>query len=262
LLLSCVATAGALAAVASTRNIGELSNTPTGCDSTTWIQSSSHAGSTYVVPAGTWVIDRWTIDNFETGSASLLALRPVGGGYRVVGVSHTESISNPGVFSFATSLPVRNGDVIGFWVNVRISCAATTPNVDDVVQMQPYGTAKPAVGTLIASGSLTAVPGFRLDVVAHLSTPGDESGRHIAYCLPMPVARADGTTGTFVDLVAGQPAADPRYAGAVTASYGQGYGLTCDNLAARGYTDAGYDVDGSGGANSAPALTVYEYFTK
>jgi hypothetical protein len=48
-----------------------------------------------------------------------------------------------------------------------------------------------------------------------------------AYCMPQPVMRTDGTMGTFVDLVAGQPAHDLRYAGAVPAVYLAGVGLTC-----------------------------------
>lgn len=48
------------------------------------------------------------------------------------------------------------------------------------------------------------------------------------YCMPQPVLRSDGTTGAFVDLVSGQPAWDPRYAGAVLAALVAGVGLTCD----------------------------------
>ena len=45
--------------------------------------------------------------------------------------------------------------------------------------------------------------------------------------MPQPVLRTDGTLGTFVDLLAAQPAHDPRYAGAVPAVYLTGVGLTC-----------------------------------
>jgi hypothetical protein len=85
---------------------------------------------------------------------------------------------------------------------------------------------------------------------------------HGAYCAAAPVPRADGTTGTFLDLQDGQPATDPAYAGASRASYGGGYGLTCDNLQGLGYTDAGYKVDGNGTHTGNPAWDVYEYFTK
>jgi TolB protein len=48
------------------------------------------------------------------------------------------------------------------------------------------------------------------------------------YCMPEPVMRADGTMGTFVDLVGGQPDTDPRYRGAVPAALVANIGLTCD----------------------------------
>jgi hypothetical protein len=81
------------------------------------------------------------------------------------------------------------------------------------------------------------------------------------YCAAQPTLRADGTVGLFLDLEDGQPNTDPRYAGATRAFYGQSYGLTCDNLPARGYTDAGYKVDGRG-VHTGTANDVYEYFAK
>lgn len=85
-------------------------------------------------------------------------------------------------------------------------------------------------------------------------TPGE-------YCTPQPVKRADGTYGRFVDLVQGQNLTDPTYAGATPAYYGQGYGLTCDSLLARGFTDAGYKVDLLGHHNGN-SNEIYEYYTK
>ena len=38
------------------------------------------------------------------------------------------------------------------------------------------------------------------------------------YCMPHPVARADGTTGIAVDLLRGQPTEDPTYTGATPAN--------------------------------------------
>jgi hypothetical protein len=39
------------------------------------------------------------------------------------------------------------------------------------------------------------------------------------YCMPSSILRPDGTYGRFVDLVAGQPNSDPRYAGALPAPF-------------------------------------------
>ena len=48
----------------------------------------------------------------------------------------------------------------------------------------------------------------------------------------------------------------------VPAAFGQGYGLTCDNLAGLGYKDSGYKVDGSGTIDTAaPQFNIYEYWT-
>jgi len=41
---------------------------------------------------------------------------------------------------------------------------------------------------------------------------------------PSPILRPDGTSGRFVDLVAGQPNNDPRYAGALPAPFDLGHG--------------------------------------
>jgi hypothetical protein len=267
-LLPCVAAGGALAAVASSRNIGQLSTTPTSCAGAgpqDWIQISNHSDVTYAAPSGSWLIDSWSAySNLSgpAGSGSLLVVRPVGGGYKVVDESATESIPGTGESTFSSSLHAEGGDLIGFWVKVDFDCIAETPNLDDVIGFGSVGSGKPPVGTVIPSGSLSSFAGLRLNVRAHLSTPEGKAAKREAYCMPAPVLRADGTTGTFVDLEAGQPASDARYAGAVPAGFGQGYGLTCDNLAARGYTDAGHTVDGTGSVNPAAALNVYEYFTK
>lgn len=57
----------------------------------------------------------------------------------------------------------------------------------------------------------------------------------------------DGTPlapGTFVDLLAGQPDADPHFAGATPAYYYEGVGISCDVLP--GYAATGERV-GYGG---------------
>jgi hypothetical protein len=94
-------------------------------------------------------------------------------------------------------------------------------------------------------------------VVNSTPTPGPRG----AYCTAAPVLRADGTRGQFVDLAAGQNVSDPAFAGATAAWYGQGYGLTCDNLPGLAYKDAGYKVDGDG-VHTGTADDIYEFFTK
>jgi subtilisin-like proprotein convertase family protein len=63
------------------------------------------------------------------------------------------------------------------------------------------------------------------------------------------------TTGTFVNLVLGQPTNDPKYAGAVPANYLQGKGITCDST-------AGYTATGTFAGPLGPGNGPYPYFTK
>jgi hypothetical protein len=53
--------------------------------------------------------------------------------------------------------------------------------------------------------------------------------RVMAYCMPKPVLRPDGTTGTLVYLGEEQPSWDATYATAIPASYVPGAGMTCPN---------------------------------
>lgn len=92
-------------------------------------------------------------------------------------------------------------------------------------------------------------------VVAH-------AGR-LGYCAAAGDTWQDGAAiaaGTFLDLVAGQPSTDPHYTGATPASFGEGYGLTCDALPALGFKDTGYRVD-STGRHTGTANDLFEYFT-
>jgi hypothetical protein len=51
--------------------------------------------------------------------------------------------------------------------------------------------------------------------------------RVMAYCMPQPVLRTDGTVGTLLYLDEGQPSRDSRYAAATPALYIPGSGMTC-----------------------------------
>lgn len=125
------------------------------------------------------------------------------------------------------------------------------------------------------------ITGFQLNISVTLSKPKKGAGSsavpasptvepepaRIAICTAQPIRRADGTVGTFADVLASEyPATDMAspYYGAAPAKYAEGIGLTCDNLP--GYTDAGYKVNGDG--VRAPAgleaswPAPYEYFAK
>lgn len=60
----------------------------------------------------------------------------------------------------------------------------------------------------------------------------------LGYCTPKPVERYNMPDGRFVDLFAGQPTFDSRYAGAVLAYYLEGQGISCE-------IPSGYFLDGT-----------------
>lgn len=61
----------------------------------------------------------------------------------------------------------------------------------------------------------------------HTAPPPPPPPARAGYCLPEPMLRSDGTWGRFVDLEAGQPLHDPKFAKAVAATYTAGVGFSC-----------------------------------
>src|SRR5579885_2361667 len=75
------------------------------------------ASVSYVVPSGSWTMTSWSTQaGAGGGQMAVLVLRPVGGGsYTVVDVGATETLTPNTVNTFATSMAVQGGDVIGMW---------------------------------------------------------------------------------------------------------------------------------------------------
>jgi hypothetical protein len=75
------------------------------------------------------------------------------------------------------------------------------------------------------------------------AAPAKASPARAAYCMPYPVLRLDGTVGSFVDLQAGEPSWNPRWAGATPAHFDAATGYSC--------------ADGKSSASSAaPVFTL------
>jgi hypothetical protein len=74
--------------------------------------------------------------------------------------------------------------------------------------------------------------------VTETTQPPPVNRNRTGYCMPQPVLRQDGTMGRFVDLLSGQPANDPVWAGAKVAYYVEGIGIACE-------IPQGYFLDGT-----------------
>jgi hypothetical protein len=109
-----------------------------------------------------------------------------------------------------------------------------------------------------ASGTVIFPSGGDVAFQTYLSpsAPPNGGGR-AGYCSVAGDTWVDGTpipVGSFLDLRANQPEADPHYAGATTAIYLEGAGLSCD--APPGYRATG-DTVGYGGFGSAGPFAYY-----
>ncbi|HEX5448513.1 MAG TPA: hypothetical protein VFW85_00470 [Gaiellaceae bacterium] len=214
----------------------------------------------YVVPSGTWTVTSWSTRGIVTAGMRLAVFQSLGGSsYQVMAVSPTETSVAGVVNTFHTPMTVHGGEILGMWGDTDVACGgAGTGTIVAAHSLSPA-----TVGDVV-SGFAT-IPAVVADVQMTLNSVSaggsDTPGPHEGYCMAQPVLRADGTTGVFVSLDAGQGETDPAYKGATPALFGQSYGITCDNLALKGFTDAGYKVNGSG-ARTGTSADLYEYFTK
>jgi hypothetical protein len=78
----------------------------------------------------------------------------------------------------------------------------------------------------VAVDDVQLVPYAQENRAGYCSAPGNASNGH------------ELAPGSFLDLVVGQPSVDPQYAGATTARWIDGLGITCDNVPA-GFTEQG-----------------------
>ena len=76
-------------------------------------------------------------------------------------------------------------------------------------------------------GTVTVVQVPSTTTVVEQQTSAPPPVRVMAYCLPHPVVRPDGTTGTLLYLPIGEPQRDETYAGAIPATFIPGVGMRC-----------------------------------
>jgi hypothetical protein len=176
----CVAAAalGLLAvqpASASAATIGQTTasaNYP--CVAEIDIQPEAAFGTSFVVPAGSWLLSSWsTFAGSTGGSMGLMIFRAaaVPGYYTVVTESLVQTLT-PGVLNtFPANVVVHGGDFLGFWSGNGAACATFTGNLGDV-NLYSFGS-EPVVGATVP---LFVALGFVLNISATISGPADLLG--------------------------------------------------------------------------------------
>lgn len=132
-----------------------------------WVVQEGSASD--VVPAGEWVLTSWS--TYASGEVGLMVFQPTGSGttYAVVGESPVETIATTDTLStFAVSIPVQPGDLIGIWLpeypNLLQNCATTGAGSD--IQLNITST-EPTVGSVVVS--MADIARYRLDLSATLT---------------------------------------------------------------------------------------------
>jgi hypothetical protein len=164
-VLACGATA---ASTATTTAIGQT-NAEAGyaCNGEYDLQTGVASGTSFVVPAGTWIVTSWsTHAGAGGGSMSSMFFRPASAGsYTVVGASQVESLVPSVLNTFPVNIQVQGGDVLGFWATGGAACSTSTGQGTDV---SPAGFGpQPAVDTTVTPATF---PGFRSNVSATLTS--------------------------------------------------------------------------------------------
>lgn len=183
LSILALALAGQLAdaegALATTIQLGQLApqslGKGNGCTSCNFIQAATRPGATgYAVPAGSWTLTSWSSEGGQDGGmVALRVFRPTGKPeeFSVVGMTSFEEVKAKKSPSFAVSLPVRTGDVIGISTgNAGVPVEAESGTaMDRISAFQPGGI---SIGSLIGPSDpfMSNSSGGRLNVTAKLTS--------------------------------------------------------------------------------------------
>jgi hypothetical protein len=138
------------------------------------IQPEVAFGTSFVVPAGSWLLTSWsTFAGSTGGSMGLMIFRAVAGFpggllTTVVAESPVQTLT-PGVLNtFPTNVVVHGGDFLGFWSGNGAACATFT-GVPADVNLYSFGP-EPVVGATVP---LFVALGFVLNISATISSPAD-----------------------------------------------------------------------------------------
>jgi len=154
----------ALAGAASGLTLGQVAPPGLGgCGNCEVLQRNVAAGEPrYRVPAGNWTITSWSTQGGggATGHARLRVYRPTGtpGQFKIIRQTKLETVPANGHPSFATSLAVKGGDLLGLVTVDNLVSAYSTNVAGDTVSTAPCGLSVGGLagrGTPCKLGSLT-----------------------------------------------------------------------------------------------------------
>ena len=220
-------------------------------------------GPTYRVPEGTWRITSFSIDGGLTGGVgALVVVQPTVTAleFAVVYSSAAQALTAGEVHTFPASAIVTGGDFIGLWMGSG-GCGFFTGDPGDIVGFNVV-SAPPLAGTTFvldfATDSVTANIEVTLEPVTFAPPPLPPPPPRVAVCTKFHIVRADGTVGTFAEILLSQYGTTDEsspYYGAQPAIYVEGYGLMCQISEVTTYggdpaqfRDSGQRVDGTGQA--------------
>ena len=98
------------------------------------------SGTGFVVPAGIWDITSWsTYAGSDGGLMSMMVFRPATGtdNYTVVAASPVEALTSSVLNTYSASVPVRGGDLLGFWADKDASCLTHTRSAGRSQPVEP-----------------------------------------------------------------------------------------------------------------------------
>jgi hypothetical protein len=152
------------------------------------------SGASHTVPDGTWVLDSWSTAAGQVGGQmAAVVVRPTGtpNQYLVVGASTTETLTGGTLNTFATSIDVQGGDLLGLWTGAFATCGSSTGNPGDTAGLAFQ--AKPAAGDTLTLPFTQ--PSVLLDISATLTStaatptsPGQTEGKKSTPSAPPPRA--------------------------------------------------------------------------
>ena len=164
-VLAVLAFGAAAASTATTTTIGQTSATADYvCNSEVDLQTGVASGTSFVVPAGNWIVTSWSTYAGGGGSMSATILRDAGSGsYTVVGESSLETLVPSVLNTFPTNIHVQGGDFLGFWSD-GAACATQTNQLADV-NPAAIGVPQPPVGATVTPAPF---PGYLINISATL----------------------------------------------------------------------------------------------
>ncbi len=181
-LVACVVIAGCFVAVApasAATQIGQTSaSSPAFCSAgLVAVQDSTGAPPLYSVPAGGGVITSWSYQSDSAGQTVELKVfrRQAASQYLIVGQSAIETMAS-GANTFATRMPVQEGDLLGLYTPSGGNCSFRTANAGDVSNGQDSSSSDPAPAGSVFTAPYYTRGSTRMNISANVEPDADKDG--------------------------------------------------------------------------------------